>query len=906
MKKLYAKLLETIFGREYELQERIFRMIIIVGGTLALAGIVECMFLMDIKVIVIPLLILLAVLGVELVITFKFRRIDIAAVIVGFLIILVVFPEMFFLSGGLEGGASLWFALGIFYVFLMFSGKKLAFFLVLSLIVDVATYGYCYHHPEAITPMDSTAAAYLDSLFAVLAVGLAGGAILKVQMKLFKIESSVARKQQKELEEMSASKNSFFASMSHEIRTPINTMIGLNEMILRESEEKQTKEYAQSIQSASKMLLNLVNDILDLSQLEMKKMEIIPLEYKTVDLFGDLIDMIQVRLKEKKLEFLVDIDENLPSVLWGDMKRVSQVILNILTNAAKYTENGSVTLAARVETQEENEIVLRISVEDTGIGIRKEDLEHIFDSFQRADARKNLKVEGSGLGLAITRQLIDMMNGAISVDSIHTRGSNFTILLPQKIVDETPIGDVKFLSRGRERTTEYHQSFEAPEARVLIVDDNAMNSMVESKLLEATKVQVDIAASGTQCLEMTKRKYYHVILMDYMMPEMNGSETLKELRRQENGLCRDSAVVVLSASSAAETGKSYADEGFDGYLEKPIQGAAMEAELLKFIPEDIIEFRLAPNRAESEMVDETEKGDEMQRISRHKKKKVYITTDCVSDLPGSLMEKYDIGLMYLYIRTQSGRFADTREISSDNLIQYMTDTTSDAYADSVSVEEYEEFFAEALTQAEQVIHISMARGVGKSYEVAVTAAKGFDHVHVIDSTLISCGQGLITLYAGKLAAERHSVDEICEKIEKIKRQIGSHYMMPSVNIFYQREYVNSITAAICRLFQLHPVLKMSQSKMVVAGVRAGKLENAWRRFIRLHLRHKKRISRDVVFISHVGCSVEQQEIIKEEILHCIPFEKVIIQRASVSIACNSGIGTFGFAYYYNVNEDKFI
>lgn len=902
MKKLYAKLRETIFGREYELQERIFRMIIIVGGTLALAGIVECMILMDIKLIVIPLLILLAVLGVELVITFKFRRIDIASVIVGCLIILVVFPEMFFLSGGLDGGASLWFALGIFYVFLMFSGRKLVFFLGLSLIVDIATYGYCYHHPEAVTPMDTAAAAYLDSLFAVLAVGLAGGAILKVQMKIFKIESTIARKQQEELEEMSASKNSFFASMSHEIRTPINTIIGLNEMILRESGEEQTKEYAQSIQSASKMLLNLVNDILDLSQLEMKKMEIIPLEYKTVDLFGDLIDMIQVRLKEKKLEFIVDIDENLPSVLWGDMKRVSQVVLNILTNAAKYTQNGSVALAARVDAQDENEIVLRISVEDTGIGIKKEDLAHIFDFFRRADARKNLKVEGSGLGLAITRQLIEMMNGEISVDSIHTRGSTFTVLLPQKIVDAAPIGCVQFLSRDRERITKYHQSFEAPEARVLIVDDNPMNSMVESKLLEATKVQVDVASSGAQCLEMTRRKYYHVILMDYMMPEMDGPETLRALRRQENGLCRDSAVVALSAASVSETGKSYVDEGFDGYLEKPIQGAVMETELLKFLPEDIIEYRLLPNCADSEAGDGNEKGFGIHRISRHRKKKVYITTDCVSDLPGSLVEKYDIGLMYLYIRTESGRFADTREISSDNLIQYMTDTTSDAYADSVSVEEYEEFFAEALTQAEEVIHISMARGMGKSYEMAVTAAKGFDHVHVIDSTLISCGQGLIALYGGKLAAERYSVDEICRNIERIKRQISSHYIMPSANIFYQRGYVNHITAAICGWFHLHPVLKMSQSRMVVAGVRAGKLENAWRRFIRLRLLHRKKISRDVVFISHVGCSVEQQEIIKEEILRCIPFEKVIIQRASVSIACNSGIGTFGFAYYYNVNE----
>ena len=277
MRQKLKSIYEMIYGRDYELRERIFRMIILVGGSLALMGIVECIILMDVKIIVLPLALLLLVLGIELLITFKYRKIDIAAIIVGFLIILLVFPAMFFLSGGLDGGATIWFALGLFYVFLMFSGKRLAFFLVLSIAVDIFTYGYGYYHPEFITAMDSRRAAYFDSLFAMLAVGLAGGAILKVQMKMFNNERAVAWKQQKELEEISASKNSFFASMSHEIRTPINTIIGLNEMIIRESGEEATKEYAANIQSASKMLLNLVNDILDLSQMEMKKMEIIPL-----------------------------------------------------------------------------------------------------------------------------------------------------------------------------------------------------------------------------------------------------------------------------------------------------------------------------------------------------------------------------------------------------------------------------------------------------------------------------------------------------------------------------------------------------------------------------------------------------------------------------------------------------
>lgn len=896
MKKKIKSIYEMIYGRDYELRERIFRMIILIGGALALLGILECIIIMDVKVIVLPLVLLLAVLGVEFLITFKYRKIDVAAVIVGFLIIMLIFPAMFFLSGGLEGGASIWFALGLFYVFLMFSGKRLAFFLALSLSVDIFTYVYSYLHPGTITPMDSKAAAYTDSLFAVLVVGIAGGVILKAQIKMFENERAVAWRQQKELEKISESKNSFFASMSHEIRTPINTIIGLNEMIIRESGEDTIKDYAENIQGASKMLLNLVNDILDLSQMEMKRMEIIPITYQTVDLFSGLIDMIQVRLKEKKLQFQVEIEDNLPSVLWGDMKRVNQVLLNILTNAAKYTEEGTVTLSVRMEPIRDDDIFLVMSVADTGIGIRKEDLEHIYDSFKRADARKNLRIEGSGLGLSITKQLVDMMDGEITVDSIYTKGSTFTVTLPQKVIDKTPIGEVRFLSRRRAGTAEYRQSFEAPEARILIVDDNHMNSLVESKLLKETKVKIDIADSGAKCLEMTKRRFYHVILMDYMMPEMDGAQTLKQLRKQENGLCRDSAVIVLSANSAAEAAAKYLADGFDGYLEKPVQGLAMEAEILRFLPEDIIEYCADKPEAEEKT--------EIRKTSRHKKRKIQITTDCVSDLPESLQDKYDIGMMYLYIKTENGRFADTLEISSDNLIQYMTETTSSARSDGVSVEEYEAFFADALTEAEQIVHISIARNVGKSYEAAVGAAEGFDHVHIIDSGQISCGQALIVLYAGKMAMEGYSLQEICDRVETMKKRVESHYIMPSVQIFAKRGFMKATTARAYTFFGIHPVMKLSQSKMIVTGGRVGRMEGAWKRFIHWHLLNKERINTDVVFLTHAGCSVEQQELIRHEVLRCVPFKRVIMQRTSVSIACNSGIGTFGMAYYRKTNEDK--
>lgn len=888
------KLLEIIYGREYDLRERIFRVIILAGGLLAALGILECFILMDTSMILIPLLLLLVVMITELLITFKYHKIDFAAVLVGFLIILLIFPAMFFLSGGLEGGSVLWFALGLFYVFLMFSGKRLVFFLLLSILVDVATYAVGYWHPECIVPMDSRGAAYLDSLFAVLCVGLAGGMILKVQMQIFSIERAVALEQKKELEQISDSKNNFFASMSHELRTPINTIIGLNEMILRQSREAETVEYARNVQNASKMLLNLINDILDLSQMEMKKMEIVPLEYRTVDLFHDLVDMMQVRMQAKNLEFRVDIDEKLPSVLLGDRKRISQVLLNLLTNAAKYTDAGSVTLLAHGESVNENCVRLKVSVSDTGIGIRKEDLQHLYDSFVRADWQKNLRVEGSGLGLSITKQLVDLMGGEISVDSIYRKGSVFSVILTQKIVDSAPIGNVEFLSGTRENVPKYHQSFEAPEARILIVDDNEMNTLVESRLLEATKLQIDIAGSGAACLEMTRQKYYHVILMDYRMGEMDGVETFKQLRKQENGLCRESAVIALSAHSQSDVGRMLLREGFDGYLEKPVQGDLLEAEVLRFIPEDMIEYRLLSK--------EPETGRPVRKVERRRRRKVRITTDCLGDLPDGLMEKYEISLMYLFVRTAGGRFADTWEITSDDLHQYMTDSSSDVAPDGATVREYEEFFADMLTDAEQIIHISISRHVGKSYEIAVTAAQGFDHVHVIDSEQISCGQALVALYAGRLAQEGLDAGEIVEKVERIRGQIETRFLLPSAEIYFRRGYIEKTVAKLCELFHLYPELKMNQGRLIMIGTRAGKQEGAWKRFICLHLLHKRRISTDIIFVSHAGCSVEQQEFISREVMRHVPFQKVIIQRASVSTACSTGIGTFGFAYYRNASE----
>lgn len=884
---MITRLRNMLFDREIELQERMFRVTILAGGIMAIIGALGNILVMDFASAIIPVGMQLGVVIIALIATFKYQKREFASVLVGLVITVKVFPDMFFLSGGIEGGAALWFILIFFYDFIVFSGKKLAFFVGLALVVDGYTYVRAYRNPELITPLASEWAVYFDSFLAVMGVGLVIGSLLKFQMKMYEAERRIAKEQKEEIESISDSRNEFFSNMSHEIRTPLNTILGLNEMILRESKEEETKEYAIHIQKATQILINLVNDVLDFSQMEISQLELEETEYETKRLFEEVADTIKISAAEKGLEFALDLDENVPSVLIGDQRRIKQILWNLLTNAVKYTEEGSVTLSVEGEKRTEQEVVLKVSIADTGQGIRKEDFDKLYDAFERVEEWEKANVEGAGLGLAIVKRLLFLMNGDITVDSIYTKGSVFTVTLPQKIGDEKPIG-AYVMKRGQVERGLYQPWFEAPEAQVLVVDDNEMDTLVVSKLLQATKVNVEVASSGEECLKKTKQKYYHAILLDYFMPGMNGVSALNEIRKQENGLCRDSAVIVLTTRTITDAKELYRKYSFDGCLEKPLDSEKLEKVLLQCLPRDIIEQRQSL---------ENRKSDQMQWVVKRRKKRVCITSDCVCDLPEELLEKYGVSLMYLYIRTDKGRFADTREIDSDNLLQYLSDENRFVRSDSVSVEEYEEFFAEKLTQAEEVIHISMAEHAGKSYAMAVAAAKGFGHVHVIDSGHISGGQGLIVLYAAKLLQDGRDVASICNEINRIKGSVANKFLMPTSRFFYLNGYTNALTEKICDTFRLHPVLSMLHGKLTIVGVRVGTLENAWKRYIRYHLRKKKRIQPEIVIITHVGCTVRQQEVIREEVLRCFPFQKVILQKASLSNGCNAGIGTVGVAFF---------
>ncbi len=387
------------------------------------------------------------------------------------------------------------------------------------------------------------------------------------------------------------SKDKFLANMSHEIRTPINTVIGMNEMILRENKDNTIQEYAKNIQSASCMLLSLINDVLDFSKIEAGKLEVTENPYHLSSLLNDVIMGIKVRAQNKKLSLHLNIDENMPAVLKGDEIRIRQILNNLLSNAVKYTSEGSITFSAK-GVQNDNRFMLEVSVQDTGNGIKKEDMARLFDSFQRLELSKNRYIEGTGLGLSITKQLVNQMQGSIDVQSEYGKGSCFTVCIPQEIVDSQPMGDLEqayknaATSQGTIERQEEKKHLYAPNASVLVVDDNKMNLTVVKALLKRSAIQLDFAMGGEECLEFTRNKKYDLILMDHMMPEPDGVQTLHMLREEKDNVNQNTTVIVLTANAIAGAAEQYLQKGFADYLAKPVVGDKLEEVLAKYLEDE--------------------------------------------------------------------------------------------------------------------------------------------------------------------------------------------------------------------------------------------------------------------------------------------------------------------------------
>ncbi|MBQ8913230.1 MAG: response regulator, partial [Lachnospiraceae bacterium] len=419
----------------------------------------------------------------------------------------------------------------------------------------------------------------------VMALGLIFLLLMATIDTVYKILHMEHEKQKAVME--SEAKARFLANMSHEIRTPINAILGMDAMILRESDEPTTKEYALDIQRAGDNLLSLINDVLDMSKIEAGKLEIIPVDYDFSSVIHDIVSMMSIKANDKGLNLQVLVDKNLPSRMYGDEVRIRQILINLLNNAVKYTEEGTVTLKVGGKTEGDT-ARLEFEVSDTGIGIKEEDISKLFSEYERIEEERNRNIEGTGLGMNITITLLQMMDSKLEVESVYGEGSNFSFELLQKITNREPVGDIEDRIRRQSQEYSYEVSFIAPDADILIVDDNMVNRRVFRGLLKETEVNVDEAESGMECLDKITQKHYDIIFLDHMMPEMDGVETLKRMKDTDDNMCKGTPVIALTANAVSGSRDMYISEGFDEYLSKPIVPEKLEKLISSFLPEELV------------------------------------------------------------------------------------------------------------------------------------------------------------------------------------------------------------------------------------------------------------------------------------------------------------------------------
>ena len=704
-----------------------------------------------------------------------------------------------------------------------------------------------------------------------------------------RINTLTFEKQKKEIDDLNKAQNRFFSSMSHEIRTPINTIIGLNEMILREKVSDEVAEDAANIRAASNMLLHLINDILDMSKISSGQMKLTPVAYRPGDMLSDLVGMLWLRAREKGLDLHVEIAPDIPSELYGDEVRIKQILINVLNNAIKYTKKGSVTLSIQCNGINDGKADIVYSVKDTGIGIRKESIPYLFTAFKRVDEETNRYIEGTGLGLSIVKELTELMGGSVTVNSVYTQGSTFVVEIPQIVNDYSEIGNINLEEKHKSNMSgNYKCSFEAPKARVLAVDDNESNLLVIRKLLRDTKVGLDTVDSGAAALEMTLERAYDVIFMDHLMPEMDGIEAFHAIRNQVGGMSREAKVVALTANAGTDMRKLYSDEGFDGYLVKPVSSREIEAELMRLLPDDLVTVTSA---------DDNIIENSMLWLDDHKKKRaIAITTESVADIPSELLSKYGIAVIPHKVATEDGVFADGLEIDSDGLLDYMRENTV-VTTHVPTVKEHEDFFAKALSSANNIIHLTVSTRVNNSgYDEAKEGAAAFDNVVVFDSRHLSSGQGILAIEACRLASEGLSVGEILNRLTFFRNNIHTNFIVDNLDYLARSGQVSLRLASVFKALMCHPVINMKNGRMSTSEFYFGSRYHAWNRYINRCLANVTDIDTKMLFITYVGLSKKDIDLIRNIVEKRVHFENVYVQKASPAIAVNAGPGTFGLLY----------
>ena len=803
-------------------------------------------------------------------------------------VVFIILPITFFFGGGLKGGAPFWIPFGFLYTGLIVSGVVRLVLLTSLTLIALAEVFIEYNYPQLIFP-HSWKLFFTDAGISIIVVGFLIFTMVWFQNHMFEMERQRAEEAAELAEELNRSQNQFFSSMSHEIRTPINTVLGLNEIILRQEDaSEEIVRDAKKIRGAGKMLLALINDILDISKIEAGKMEIVPVSYSVGNMVSEIVNMIWLKAEEKGLRFQVDIDPSIPTMLYGDEVRVKQILINLLNNAVKYTSEGSVSLHMECERSGEEHILLKTTVSDTGMGIRQEDIPHLFDSFRRVDEEKNTHIEGTGLGLSIVKNLVDLMHGEINVNSVYGQGSVFMLTIRQKIESGDSIGDLNITGDENSGVVEkFRHLFTAPQARILIVDDNEMNLQVESRLLDGMEMTVDLARSGEAALSMTLKNRYDVILLDHLMPGMDGIECFREIRRQLGGLCTDVPIIVLTANAGGENTELYEATGFNGQLTKPVSGMQLEETLVRFLPEEKVILS-----SEQELT-----RGRINTAGRYARKApVVIATSSMCDLPDAILRESQIHIIPFRIRTDRGLFWDGVETVSDELIRYMSTEGNTVASDPPSVEEFMEFFSSELREAHHVIYITITTSMSEEYERATAAARNFENVSVVNSEVLSSATGILALIAQKMVQHRMSVGKILRELEIAKKYLHCSFVIADTEFMTRGGHISPRANSALKTFRIRPSLRIKNDKSGVDRIHVGSIERCYTSYIRRALPMSAHPDEDVIFVTYADISEETILWIEEMIRKRANFKNILFKKASAAISSNCGPGTFGLLY----------
>ena len=820
-------------------------------------------------------------------VAYRKKKIQLYSTILVAFVLFFVQPVVFFHNDGGIGSGVPDMIIAFLMIGLCSFGIWKIIFAISAVLITGAEYFVWYNYPEFIVSHPREQYIIVSGLSLIYA-GIAVLVLTSFLVRLFKKENDKAKDEAERAEELNKSQSRFFSSMSHEIRTPINSILGLNELILRREEvDEKTKRDAKNIQGAGKMLLALVNDILDVSKINAGKMDIVPVNYKPAELVSEIVNMIWLRAEEKGLRFEVSVDPSIPSELFGDEVRIRQILINLLNNAVKYTKEGTIRLHLESAEVTDDSVRLIMEVSDTGMGIKPEAIPVLFDSFSRVDEEKNRNIEGTGLGLSIVKQLVELMDGRITVDSVYSQGSTFTVELTQGISNHHIIGEVNIANTDTTGSGHaYESGFTAQQARILIVDDNELNLSVEKGLLSETKMTIDTVLSGEKALELTLVNRYDVILMDHLMPNMDGIECLKRIRNQSGGLNNQVPVIVLTANAGSENLELYRNSGFDGYLAKPVSGKQMEEVLLHHIPVK----KVTKIRSDLE-------NREMNATKGYSRKiPLYITASTMCDLPDEIVKKLPIEIIPFTLWTKNGMFWDGVDAGSDELVRYMKNEDNVLKSGPPTAEEFEKLFSRVTAKAHQIIHITLTTGMSKEYEVAVSVAKKFGNVRVVNSEYLSSAYGLLVFLAGIMAAHNEPVERILSELEYLKKTMHCSFIVSDLEYMRRGGHVSSTTEMMMKSMSMRPSLRLKNNKFGVDKLWVGNLRKSYERYIHHALPRSADPDLNVLFITYVDVSEEDLQWIEKEVRKIAAFNFVIFQKASAAVSVNCGPGTFGLLY----------